>query len=169
VAAREGSPSLAGWLPPVHHAFGDARLLDLQLRLKKFAVNPWHASKRIFNGSFPRSMRAAWCQSVIALPVAVISNASSRENRPWTNTLASRAGRSAQIGPVRGGCCGLSSGSLAAVAREVRPSEIQDLLCGSSYLGERCVHRRRCPTGSGVRRRKISVSDADRHIFGAIT
>src|SRR6266478_2691348 len=92
VVTQEGSPSLAGWPPPIDHVLGDARLRDLKPELEQFAVDAWRAPKRIFKRSSAGSIRAAPCRSAVALPVGATSNASSGESRPCANARASRAG-----------------------------------------------------------------------------
>src|SRR5258707_6416337 len=53
VVTQEGSPSLAGWPPPIDHVFGDARLRDLKPELEQFAVDAWRAPTRIFDAHPP--------------------------------------------------------------------------------------------------------------------
>ena len=53
VVMQEGSPSLAGWPPPLDHVLGDARLRDLKPELEQFGVDPRRAPKRIFDADPP--------------------------------------------------------------------------------------------------------------------
>src|ERR1700738_1700481 len=90
---QEGAPPLA-WRPaPLHHVFGDAWLSDGKAELEQFAVNAWRPPKRVLDAHSP-DQRASPLRFAGALPVAVISTASSSESPPGANSPASQAGQS---------------------------------------------------------------------------
>src|SRR5712672_755111 len=53
VVMQEGSPSLAGWLPPFGHVLGNARLRDFKPELEQLAVDARRAPKRVFDAHPP--------------------------------------------------------------------------------------------------------------------